>query len=299
MKLHFFVVAALTVASALNAGAQESCQLLVGAFDRQRVVRDLSASDFQVRVRGRTVPVTSAAFRQTAPRILVVLDRSGSMGSTESRLSGQSRLIHDATAEIIHRAPPGSPLGLVTFADTVEETAFTQDRTALVAKVAQDVPKGRTALRNAIIRALRLFGSVRSGDSLILITDGGDNRSGLSERIVRDQLRASGVRVFALVTSDGQYRTEEERLGPVFVNELVNETGGLAMALDVRIAVGRPDKISAELQSIAETLYSAVSQAYELNLAVPPSPKPEKLEVKVPGRKHLVVIYPDHIAPCN
>ncbi len=71
-----------------------------------------------------------------------------------------------------------------------------------------------------------------SAKRLLVVTDGGDNRSRYTEGEVRAQVRESDVEMYSIGIFDPYAPTPEERTGPQLLNELSNETGGRLFRVD-------------------------------------------------------------------
>src|SRR5215510_15347031 len=156
-------------------------------------------------------------------RILILTDISGSM---EQKLPFVRLMLQ----LLIQNIPPGSSVAYGFFA--VEQhlsSGFTSDGRELY-KAIQELngykAKGKTALRDALHNGLKLFNSPKPGDSILLITDGGENRSELKESTVEKEIRDSGVRIFALVPLGPSTVLPEEEFGPRWLGEMANRTGG-------------------------------------------------------------------------
>src|SRR5262249_33270623 len=91
-------------------------------------------------------------------------------------------------------------------------------------------PFGRTALLDAIRLALSEMKSARNTRKAILIlSDGGDNRSRHSEAEIARLASESDAQVYSLGIfdpEDSPKRTREERNGPRLLTELAEQTGG-------------------------------------------------------------------------
>ena len=68
--------------------------------------------------------------------------------------------------------------------------------------------------------------------ALLVVSDGGDNRSRYTEGEVRSQVRESDVEIYSIGIFDPYAATPEERTGPLLLNELCEETGGRMFRVD-------------------------------------------------------------------
>src|SRR5260370_17117052 len=86
--------------------------------------------------------------------------------------------------------------------------------------------------------------------ALLVVSDGGDNRSRYTEGEVRSQVRESDVEIYSIGIFDPYAATPEERTGPMLLNELCEETGGRLFRVDDLSEMGDiAEKISTELRN--------------------------------------------------
>jgi hypothetical protein len=179
---------------------------------------------------------------------------------------------------------------------------------------------GRTALFDALARALQLFGSPHVGDAIYLMTDGGENSSHSTESEVETAAANSGVRLYAVfmpVPLESRSRTRAESEGPEVIAHLTARTGGQFVTVPVQppasgwIGRGSLD-ISKFPQSDRDALIwashgfaQAIDQFYRLQLQLPtPLDKPRDLKLEIVDgsgtrEKSLHVIYPQQLVPCE
>lgn len=111
--------------------------------------------------------------------------------------------------------------------------------------------EGLTALWSAVGEAAKMFGTPSLGDTIYVISDGGDNRSRTHMRDVLQALTGSGIRLFATVLADPigiRSRTPEELNGPGSIEEAVRTTGGSALLFDP----GAPGGYDSALNMVAK-----------------------------------------------
>jgi Ca-activated chloride channel family protein len=86
--------------------------------------------------------------------------------------------------------------------------------------------------------------------ALLIVSDGGDNRSRYTEGEVRAQVRESDVEIYSMGIFDPYAATPEERTGPLLLSELCDETGGRMFRVDdVSEMSDIAEKISTELRN--------------------------------------------------
>ena len=86
--------------------------------------------------------------------------------------------------------------------------------------------------------------------ALLVISDGGDNRSRYTEGEVRSKVRESDVQIYAMGIFDPYAPTPEERMGPQLLQSLTEESGGRMFQVDdVDELSDIAEKISTELRN--------------------------------------------------
>ena len=129
---------------------------------------------------------------------------------------------------------PQDEFFLITFAD---RPALVQDFTPNVDDIQSQLlftrPKGRTSLLDAIVLAVSNMKKARyQRKALVIVSDGGDNRSRYTEKDVKSLIKEQDLLVYSIGVFDRECRTQEERLGPELLAEISSLTGASAYALD-------------------------------------------------------------------
>jgi Ca-activated chloride channel family protein len=157
----------------------------------------------------------------------VIFDMSGSMGSKIDRA-------REAVGEFFKTANPQDEFFMITFADQPEQISdFTQSVEDIQNKLIFTVPKGRTALLDAIYLGLSKMRQAKySKKALLIISDGGDNHSRYTEGEIKSLVREADVLIYAIGIYDHYFPTEEERLGPTLLTDITEVTGGRAFTID-------------------------------------------------------------------
>ncbi len=205
-----------------------------------RLVNGLTPEFFAARFHGQPVKIESATYDNTPHRVMLVLDTSASMGAY--RGAEISMAIY-----VMALISPSDLLGLLTFGPQVRSRVpLSTDRTPVQEKLKdlQRLPStpppgseftGKTALWDALAEALDEFGMPQPGDTVCLISDGGDNGQHENARAVRRRYASAGVRIFTLgLIPEGlsRHRVPEEVEGPQILIELGHETGGGLIVFD-------------------------------------------------------------------
>ena len=252
--------------------------------------------DLQVAVKGTPASIISVVQEKHAPRVILLIDASGSMGPS---VQGSGWGIGLPAAKFAADAlPPGASVALGTFSEHLELSEF-QDQTSLTNQVlalGKQEPSHRTALYDAVSNASSRFKTPQFGDTIFVVTDGGDNHSSIRLPKLEDELVARGVRVFVFLVANQQIRTAEERQGPVDMEELAQKTGGGLVTLLSKEWFTKPEA-EAMAKSIREQVTSP--NRMELQLTSPLS-KPAKLSVTLAREpKAYTIVYPRLLEPCS
>jgi len=155
----------------------------------------------------------------------IVLDTSGSM---EDKFS-EARV---ALVQFLQTANPRDEFFLEEFSDRARlDGQFTQDIDDIQNRMMFLVPRGRTALFDALylgLNQMKLAGNKRK--ALLIISDGGDNHSKHNKREVLRVLKESDVQLYAIGIYEPNYicATAEECYGPSLLRDLSKSTGGQA-----------------------------------------------------------------------
>lgn len=192
----------------------------------------------------------------------VIFDCSGSM----SNKIGKAR---EAAMEFFRSANPDDEFFLVTFNDRAELTsAFTNSVTELQSRMLLAVPKGTTALLDAIYLGLaQMRGAHSSKRALLILSDGGDNHSRYSESDIRRLVKEADTQLYAIGIFDPigyRSRTPEELFGPSLLTEIASLTGG--RVFDVENINDLPDvaaKIGLELRNQYVLGYRPSNKAHD------------------------------------
>lgn len=156
----------------------------------------------------------------------VIFDISGSMKDKIDKA-------REAVVEFFRTANPQDEFFLVTFADKPEVlSSFTRSVEDIQGKLVYAVPKGRTSLLDAVYLGMnRMRDGQNSKKALLIISDGGDNRSRYTESEIKSIVRESDVQIYAIGIYDPWAATDEERHGPALLGEITEVTGGRAYTL--------------------------------------------------------------------
>jgi Ca-activated chloride channel family protein len=210
-----------------------------------RLVTGLEQDDFKIYENGRQQKITSFASEDAPVSIGIIFDLSGSMTSKLVRARA-------SILQFIKTANPEDEFFVVGFNDRPELIEdFTSSVDDIQARLATVRSGHRTALLDAIYYSLIKMREARhERKALLVVSDGGDNRSRFTEGEVRAQVRESDVVLYSIGIFDPYAATPEERAGPALLNELSEQTGGRMYRVDDISEMGDiAEKISTELRN--------------------------------------------------
>lgn len=215
-------------------------------------VTDLAAANFRVFEDGVEQKITYFSQDDAALSVGLVFDSSGSM-------SNKIRKSADAAAAFFKTANADDEFFLVEFGERPKLlTPFTSDSDEVYRKIAHTKPFGRTPLIDAIHLALTQMKNARNFRKVIVIlSDGGDNRSRLTRGQIKGALLESDVQLFAMGIFDAGdllKHSREEQNGPRLLDELAEHTGGRAYSIE------NPE----DLESISSQLGTLLRSEYLL-----------------------------------
>lgn len=192
-----------------------------------RMVAGLDKGNFELFEGGSRQEIRYLSSEDAPISLGVIFDTSGSMADKIEK----SR---QAVVEFFRTANPQDEFFLINFSDRPE---LLVDYTSSVEEIQSRLPfaiaKGRTALLDAIYLGVSKMRSARNEKkALLIISDGGDNRSRYTEGEIKSLVRESDVQLYAIGLYDAFPRTMEEQAGPALLTEMAEVTGGRSYAVD-------------------------------------------------------------------
>ena len=192
-----------------------------------RLVTGLDKENFQI-YEGKEQQDVRHFSSEDAPISLgVIFDMSGSMNSKIERA-------REAVKEFFKTANPQDEFFMIAFSDKPHELSdFTQSVDDVEGKLLFTLPKGRTALLDAIYLGISKMREAKyPKKALLIISDGGDNHSRYTEGEIKSLIKEADVMVYSIGIYDQYLPTEEERLGPALLNDISEISGGRAFTID-------------------------------------------------------------------
>jgi len=140
----------------------------------------------------------------------------------------------EAVVQFFRTANPEDEFFMVAFADRPEIlSSFTTSIEDIQGKLLYTVPKGRTALMDAIYLGLDVMKKAKhERKALLIISDGGDNFSRYTEGEIKSVVKEADVQMYAIGIFDQAPMTPEERAGPAVLGEITSLTGGRTFTIN-------------------------------------------------------------------
>ena len=210
-----------------------------------RLVTGLEKENFEVYDNNVGQVIKSFSTEDAPVTIGVIFDLSGSMSSKFQRA-------RKALSEFLRTSNPLDEFFVVGFNDRpaviVDYTSSVDD---VEARMVMLKPENRTALIDAIYLGVdKLKQAKFERKALLVISDGGDNRSRYTEGELRRVVRESDVQIYSIGIFDQYAPTAEEQMGPLLLNDICEMTGGrMFRVLDVNDLGDIASRISAELRN--------------------------------------------------
>ena len=192
-----------------------------------RPVTNLKPENFRVLEDGIEQKITYFT-RDDAPlSVGLLFDASGSMQNKIGKSA-------EAAASFVKTANPQDEFFLIEFSEKPKlAVPFTMNPEAIYRRIAHMRPFGRTALLDAIHMALLQMKNARNlRKAVVIVSDGGDNRSRYTAGEVRAGMLESDVQLYAMGIFDwpklrsARSLPAEEQNGPRLLDELAEQTGG-------------------------------------------------------------------------
>jgi len=283
-------------------------------------IQNVSISDLEAKVHGKPVKILSLAPDPRPHRLVLILDASGSMGST----AGEPPLFALEVALARHFFQANhqrSQIALLVFNNDVTEVVdFAQGNSAVGDKLQQisgnhnfvkTAVKGRTALRDAILAGLHLLEHPGPPDALYVLTDGIDNNSKHSAADMRHQLAVTSVRLFAVLLRKeaDRDRTPLELSGPDDLSEIAGKSGGEILSTAAwhgsQMALSAHSDTKLRPEETMARLYQTILGDQLMEIELPSSmAKDERWELKLSDSARLQwkgahITYPTALAKCG
>jgi VWFA-related protein len=187
-------------------------------------INNLSKENFRLFENGVEQTISYFATEDAPLSVGLLFDSSGSMQNKMAKSL-------EAAAELFKTSNLQDEFFLVEFNERPKMSVpFTSDSEELYQRIVHTKPFGRTSLYDAVHLALAQMKKARNPrKALVILSDGGDNRSRHTFQQIRSLLLEADVQVYAMGIFDPEdvpKRPREELNGPRVLDELTEESGG-------------------------------------------------------------------------
>lgn len=276
----------------------------------------LTAYNFRLSHRGDSGTVMSSEFRaESSVRVVILLDRSGSMFGRP--FSNKQKVANAVASEFVSLAPEQMQVSLLSFASSIDERLQAANgRKPIQQWLASSPPSSQkrkdvqTAMYDAMFETLHEFGPAHPGDSIYVITDGGDNRSKAKFSQLEHALLRSGVRLYVFLLTD-LTSMQGDQAGTFNLEGLARRSGGLLDGMQASglmpVTADRfvyNDEVVRAIQNTTRQTLNQMSAFYVLSvLEEKPSVRPKDWNLEVVDsdghkRKDIGLAYSDSPESC-
>jgi Ca-activated chloride channel family protein len=184
-------------------------------------VLDLTSQNFRVFENGSEQNIRYFAQDDAPVSIGILLDSSASMKNKAKKAA-------EAAAGFFRMANAEDEFFLIKFDESPRlRLQFTSDTNELNKEIAATRPFGRTALYDAVHMALDLMKRAHhQRKALVILSDGGDNRSRRNLSSVKNRAAESGIPIYSLGVFEPTDKETDLGDGPQVLDLLASITGG-------------------------------------------------------------------------
>jgi Ca-activated chloride channel homolog len=215
------------------------------ADSRNHAVTGLEKQNFELFEDGQKQVIRSLSNEDAPISLGVILDTSNSM---RNKLEVASRSI----VEFLKTANPLDDFFMIAFSDRPE---LLVDSTTSVDTVENRLfnvmPHGHTSLLDAIYMGVsKIHHSQHQRRALLIISDGGDNRSRYTRSEIKRLVQEADVELYGIGIFDTVFTTPEESVGKQLLEDVTQATGGRTFTIkDIRDLPETASRISLELRN--------------------------------------------------
>jgi len=235
-----------------------------------RPVLGLQKPNFRVYDDKQEQQITHFAMEDAPVSVVLVFDKSGSMGK-------KLQTSRQAVREFVDVSNPADEFALVEFADRPQLIQkFSDEKDQIPNRLAFQDSRGGTALIDAVCLALEQMGRARHArKAIVLISDGGDNSSRYRVGDLRNRIREADVQIYSIGVMESislRGMAPEVFEGATLLDDISKLSGG-------RFFQAQHD---GSVLDIAKRIGLALRNEYLLGYS-PPTPKQD-------GRYHRITV---------
>ena len=195
-----------------------------------RLVTGLNKDYFRVYDNNVEQEIRHFVIEDAPVSVVLVFDSSGSMGE---KLQTSREAVH----QFLTSANPEDEFALVEFSDRGRLTVpFTQDFGEVETRLLASESRGSTSLIDAVWLALdQMKHAHNSRKAVLILSDGGDNRSRHSARELKRRVNEADVQIYSIGIMNpisGRFGTPEEGNGAELLNDIAMDSGGRLFEVD-------------------------------------------------------------------
>jgi hypothetical protein len=214
----------------------------------------------------------------------------------EDSLAGISRLM---AAYAVDAIPVSASVAVGRFAERLVISPWSSREAASqqILALKYQPPKGATALFSALDDAIQQFANYQFGDTVFLVTDGGENHSKIEKHRLLQDLTLRGIRVFVFLVLVHEPKSADEFNDIHEMEYLAQQTGGLFF----RLPWTQEWVKSGEAAAVVKNIRFAAGSPYRVEIPLKtPLTKPAKLKLETSlDPKRYTVAYPRRLGPCT
>ena len=311
-------VALLTLFYLGTALAAQECTQAVPAIFLNETTREAVPSIAVERLHAKigkvAIPVTALEPIRSF-RVLILIDTSGSMDPSNKPFVHQRKaleLVKQVLDELLEELPQYVRVEYGVFNKNADfGPEFTADPGSLRESLAASSERTNihrnksTALYDALGAALERFGPPQPGDSILILSDGGDNTSHAKPENIQEEAARKGVRIFTALFLGGGVPSSPTEGSPQTMLDFAQGTGGSVHVIDVTKNDWVDDKNRENAkQEFRKFWRNQVISGYLVRLKVPSDgAKPRKWFLAVdraPGQQNRIILsYPSRLQACS
>jgi Ca-activated chloride channel homolog len=192
-----------------------------------RLVTGLEKDNFQVFEDKQPQEIRHFSSEDAPISLGVIFDMSGSMSNKIDKA-------REAVVEFFKTANPQDEFFMIAFNDKPEMISdFTRSIEQIQGQLIYTMPRGRTALLDAIYLGMnKMREAQNSKKALLIISDGGDNHSRYTDGEIKSMVKEADVQIYAIGIFEPSPPTPEEIRGPRLLTEITDITGGRTYVME-------------------------------------------------------------------
>jgi Ca-activated chloride channel family protein len=192
-------------------------EIYAAVMDGRKYVSGLQQGQFQVLENGQLQKIVAFEAEESPLTMALLLDTTGSMQKALP-------FVKNAVMQLLISMRPEDKVGLFSFTDQLQVLQpFGKEKSLAVKALLTTKARGTTALFDALTQLSSAILKVKGKKAILVFTDGDDNSSALSESAAVNNLKRTGVPVYAV--AQGNALSDSKLMKSI--EEITTSTGGL------------------------------------------------------------------------